>query len=309
VQVHQSITATAVQQAQRSTAAAFEQFMDRCLHSQWEEVSNAGGAAWRSRSAAAVRSERTSFVVDSAASCRVAGCLQGRVYGLMVASRGEGWRCAGANDAAASMAAFYCMTCARFDFLYLLPIPRPAGITWLSLEGPGPVRRQWSSAYAAQEKRALLESVAPYSLATSAAGVGGRTPGLSPGGYLSPYSRTPSAFGGTPGAAGAGNAYRGTPLPLGGRTPGGLAGTPLTASGLQLRGRAAKYADVACKINQAEASKQTYAAVKDFAAACADEANGRCTPTVPAHAWGLGGWTGKDSAGTRPARRQYRGIW
>lgn len=38
-QVHQSITATAVQQAQRSTAAAFEQFMDRCLHSQWEEVS------------------------------------------------------------------------------------------------------------------------------------------------------------------------------------------------------------------------------------------------------------------------------
>lgn len=43
LQVHQSITATAVQQAQRSTAAAFDQFMDRCLHAQWEEVKPGGG--------------------------------------------------------------------------------------------------------------------------------------------------------------------------------------------------------------------------------------------------------------------------
>ncbi|GAB4816873.1 hypothetical protein N2152v2_003919 [Parachlorella kessleri] len=165
-QVHQSITTTAVQQAQRSTAAAFEQFMDRCLHAKWEE-----------------------------------------------------------------------------------------------------------------EKRALLESVGPYSAAAGGGAFGARTPGPSPGGYLSPYARTPSSFtgGAAAGTPGRGGGYHNGGTPLAGRTPGNgslAADTPLVAGGLQLRGRAARYAEVVRKVNQATANRQTYEAVGDFAAACADDSAG-----------------------------------
>ncbi len=57
-----------------------------------------------------------------------------------------------------------------------------------------------------------------------------------------------------------------------GRSP--LGGTPLAAGSLQLRGRAARYAEVARKINAAMASKQAFDAVGEFAAACSDDTNG-----------------------------------
>lgn len=140
-----------------------------------------------------------------------------------------------------------------------------------------------------QEKRALLESVGPYSLATGAGGA--RTPGLSPGGYFSPYARTPggaaAGYPGTPGGA-LTPSYRGTPLG-GARTPGGGA----AAGGLALRGRAAKYAEVVRKINAADASKQTFDAVAEFAAACADE---------PAGGWASGtAWGQLRGVRRRPA--------
>lgn len=113
----------------------------------------------------------------------------------------------------------------------------------------------------------------PYSLGAGAA----RTPGPSPGTLMSPYARTPGAFG-TPGPATGGfRGAAGTPLGGGrGGTPLAL-GMPLSSGGggLALRGRAAKYAEVVRKVNQAEASRQTFEAVKEFAAACAtDDASG-----------------------------------
>ena len=114
-----------------------------------------------------------------------------------------------------------------------------------------------------QEKRALFDSVAPYSAATAL------TPGPSPGGALSPYAARP--LGG--GAGGPATAYRGTPLLLGGGlSP--LVGGPLAAGNLALRGRAAKYADVVKKLNAAGGVAQGFPAVQEFAAACADESNG-----------------------------------
>ena len=116
-----------------------------------------------------------------------------------------------------------------------------------------------------QEKRALFDSVAPYSAATAL------TPGPSPGGALSPYAARP--LGG--GAGGPATAYRGTPLLLGGGlSP--LVGGPLAAGNLALRGRAAKYAEVVKKLTAAGGVTQGFQAVQDFAAACADESNGEC---------------------------------
>ncbi len=111
-----------------------------------------------------------------------------------------------------------------------------------------------------QEKRALFDSVAPYSTSTALA------PGPSPGGAMSPYAPRP-----LPGAgAGPSPAYRGTPL---GAL--GVGRSPLAPGNLALRGRAAKYADVVRKVNAAGAAgSQRYSPVQDFAAACADESNG-----------------------------------
>ncbi|KAL4437959.1 hypothetical protein ABPG77_004180 [Micractinium sp. CCAP 211/92] len=117
-----------------------------------------------------------------------------------------------------------------------------------------------------QEKRALFDSVAPYSTSTALA------PGPSPGGAMSPYAPRP-----LPGAgAGPSPAYRGTPL---GAL--GVGRSPLAPGNLALRGRAAKYADVVRKVNAAGAAgSQGYSPVQDFAAACADESNGERRTTM-----------------------------
>lgn len=123
-----------------------------------------------------------------------------------------------------------------------------------------------------QEKRALFDSVAPYSTSTAL------TPGPSPGGAMSPYAARPMAGGVSPSPA-----YRGTPL-MGGRSP-LMGGTPLAAGNLQLRGRAAKYAEVVRKMNAADAAGgQSYNAVGDFAAACADDSDGERRTTM-ARVW------------------------
>lgn len=107
-----------------------------------------------------------------------------------------------------------------------------------------------------QEKRALFDSVAPYSTSTAL------TPGPSPGGAMSPYAPRP-----LPGAGAAPSpAYRGTPL---GAL--GVGRSPLAAGNLALRGRAAKYAEVVRRLN---AGGQGNSPVQEFAAACADESNG-----------------------------------
>lgn len=124
-----------------------------------------------------------------------------------------------------------------------------------------------------QEKRALFDSVAPYSAATAL------TPGPSPGGALSPYAARPLR--GAAGAA-ASPAYRGTPAGLGAGAAAGL--SPLAGGGsLALRGRAAKYADVVRAMNAA-GEGGGYNAVAEFAAACSDEAAGERRTTM-ARVW------------------------
>ncbi|KAL4859943.1 Nuclear pore complex protein NUP93A [Chlorella vulgaris] len=144
-----------------------------------------------------------------------------------------------------------------------------------------------------QEKRALFDSVAPYSSSTAL------TPGPSPGGHMSPYAARPLPAAGlmSPGLA-----YRGTPL-LAGRSP--LGGAPLAASNLQLRGRAAKYAGVVKKMNAAAAAGQAYDAVREFAAACADDTNGERRTTM-LRVWQVLGRVLGGAAGLAPAARTQR---
>jgi nuclear pore complex protein Nup93 len=106
-----------------------------------------------------------------------------------------------------------------------------------------------------EDRATLLDSVVPYSASV--------VPGPSPGGAMSPYT----ASGGIRGGGGA--SYRGTSGGPGGR------GT-LAAAGLQIRGRAAKYAGVVKKILKAQSGGQMLedAAVSDFAAACAEDGGG-----------------------------------
>lgn len=115
-----------------------------------------------------------------------------------------------------------------------------------------------------QEKRALLDSVAPYSASTA------RTPGPSPGGAMSPYAARP-----LPGTGAAPSpAYRGAPSGALGMARSPL-GRPLAAGNLALRGRAAKYAEVVRKMNAAGGvGGQGYSPVQEFMAACADESGG-----------------------------------
>ena len=102
---------------------------------------------------------------------------------------------------------------------------------------------------------------------------------------MSPYAARPMA-----GTGGPTPAYRGTPLMLGGGlSP--LGGGPLAAGNLALRGRAAKYAEVVKKLNAAGGVAQSFQAVQEFAAACADESNG-------AHAGGGVGGVGSSSLQT-----------
>ena len=116
------------------------------------------------------------------------------------------------------------------------------------------------------EKRALFDTVMPYS-----APAGGLSPG-SGGGSTPGAPRSPLGGGiGWPGASAAG--FRGAAAAAAGRSP-------LATGNLQLRGRAAKYADVVRKLNQALASKASYSPVGDFAAACADEPNGERRTTM-----------------------------
>eukprot|EP00887_Chlorella_sp_A99_P000841 scaffold5.g841.t1 len=123
-----------------------------------------------------------------------------------------------------------------------------------------------------QEKRALFDAVMPYSAATGTGASPG--PGLSPG-PLSPYA--PARVGAPAGGAAPSPAYRGL-LARGGA---GAGRSPLAGGGLVLRGRAAKYAEVVRKINQAAASHTPYPkAVSDFAAACADEPTGERRTTM-----------------------------
>jgi nuclear pore complex protein Nup93 len=106
-----------------------------------------------------------------------------------------------------------------------------------------------------EDRATLLDSVVPYSASV--------VPGPSPGGAMSPYTASEGIGGG------GGASYRGTSGGPGGR------GT-LAAAGLQIRGRAAKYAGVVKKILKAQSGGQMLedAAVSDFAAACAEDGGG-----------------------------------
>lgn len=106
----------------------------------------------------------------------------------------------------------------------------------------------------AREKRALLDSVEPFSATVGA---------VHGGGAAAPRSSTVAA--------------------------------PAAASGVALRGRAARYADVIRKVNSAIAAGQRYEAVADFAAACADDAGGEKRTTM------LRVW--------QVAQRQLQGIY
>lgn len=110
-----------------------------------------------------------------------------------------------------------------------------------------------------EDRATLLDSVVPYSASV--------LPGPSPGGAMSPYTSSGGIGGG--GGGGGGASYRGTPGGPGGR------GT-LAAAGLQIRGRAAKYAGVVKQIVKTQAGGQMLedAAVSDFAAACAEDGGG-----------------------------------
>ena len=103
-----------------------------------------------------------------------------------------------------------------------------------------------------QDRTTLLESVVPFSSAVTA-------PGPSPGGAMSPYAPSPPLLSGN-----STTAYRGTP---------GAGRKGLAAAGLQLRGRAAKYAAVIGKLveNQAAGRSLTGEFIREFTSACMEE--------------------------------------
>lgn len=226
------ISVTAIQEAQQSAVAAFEDFMDACMDSEWQQVGGqVGGAGF------GVAGQLLLLLLLWWAKHAGAAAEKGRVGGSLCACR---------------------RTVRRLPANCIAPPP------------PLPVSQQ--------ERRALFDSVAPYTASTAL------TPGPSPGGALSPYAARPLGGGAAPSPA-----YHGTPL-------GGAGLSPLAPGNLALRGRAAKYAEVVRKMSASGGAAGGINVVAEFAAACADEAAGERRTTM-ARVWqvlaallgGLGG--------------------